>query len=75
MPKLPRPSGKEMVTFLERKDFDVVRIKGSHFVIQKNDLRTTVPVHGNKPLKIGTLRGILRDVEISPDEFASEWNL
>ena len=32
-------------------------------------MRTTVPVHGNRNLKIGTLRSILRDVDISPAEF------
>jgi predicted RNA binding protein YcfA (HicA-like mRNA interferase family) len=30
---------------------------------------TTVPVHGNRNLKIGTLRSILRDIEISAAEF------
>jgi hypothetical protein len=28
-----------------------------------------VPVHGNSNLKIGTLRSILRDIEISAAEF------
>jgi len=35
--------------------------------------RTTVPVHGNQTLKVGTLRSILRDVEISPAEFERLW--
>ena len=61
MPKLPRPSGKDMLAFLEKRGFGVVRTRGSHFVIQKDELRTTIPIHGNEPLKIGTLRGILRD--------------
>jgi predicted RNA binding protein YcfA (HicA-like mRNA interferase family) len=75
VPKLPRPSGKEMVAFLERRGFDVVRIRGSHFVLQKDYLKTTVPVHRNDPLRIGALRGILRDVEMSPDEFSLEWGI
>jgi len=31
----------------------------------RGDHRTSVPVHGNRTLKIGTLRGILRDIEMS----------
>jgi hypothetical protein len=38
------------------------------------NLRTSVPVHGTEPLKIGTLRSILRDAEISPEEFGLLWN-
>ena len=31
--------------------------------------RTVIPVHANKTMKIGTLRSVLRDIEISPAEF------
>jgi predicted RNA binding protein YcfA (HicA-like mRNA interferase family) len=57
-----------MVAFLESRGFSVVRIRGSHHVLEKEALRTVVPVHGNQPLRIGTLRGILRDTDISPAE-------
>lgn len=40
----------------------------------RGDQRTTVPVHGNQTLKIGTLRGILRDIEMSPEQFTELWN-
>lgn len=73
MADLPRPSGREMVRFLERQNFSVVRIRGSHHVLVRGTLHTTVPVHGNETLKIGTLRSILRDVELSPTEFATTW--
>lgn len=74
MPKLPRPSGKEMVQFLERHGFSIVRIRGSHHIIVRDKLRTNVPVHGNRLLKIGTLHGILRDIEMSPAEFERLWS-
>ena len=74
MAKLPRPSGKEMVRFLERQGYRVLRIRGSHHFLERGDRRTSVPVHGNAPLKIGTLRGILRDIDLSPAEFALRWN-
>ena len=74
MARLPRPSGRQMVSFLESQDFTVVRVRGSHHVMARDIKRTTIPVHGNSALKIGTLRAILRDIEMSPDEFERLWN-
>jgi predicted RNA binding protein YcfA (HicA-like mRNA interferase family) len=74
MAKLPRPTGKEMVRFLEKQGFTVVRVRSSHHFMECADQRTSVPVHGNKDLKIGTLRGILRDIGMSPTEFEQLWN-
>lgn len=62
-----------MIEFLSRQGFSVTRARGSHHVMQRDNLWTTVPVHGNQTLKIGTLRKILRDVELSPSEFAELW--
>ena len=42
--------------------------------LDRVDFRTTVPVHGNRTLKIGTLRSILRDINLSPTEFEQLWN-
>jgi predicted RNA binding protein YcfA (HicA-like mRNA interferase family) len=72
--KLPRVTGQEMVGFLQREGFKLLRVRGSHHYLAKGELRTSVPVHGNRPLKIGTLRGILRDVQMSPTEFADRLN-
>ncbi len=74
MARLPRPSGKDMVDFLQRQGFTVVRVRGSHHVVQRGDVYTTVPVHGNRSLKTGTLRKILRDIDLSPTDFAQLWN-
>ncbi|MBA4017041.1 MAG: hypothetical protein C0483_07715 [Pirellula sp.] len=54
---------------LQRQGFVVLRVRGSHHFLEQGDRRTSVPVHGSHPLKIGTLRSILRDVEISPEDF------
>jgi predicted RNA binding protein YcfA (HicA-like mRNA interferase family) len=40
----------------------------------RDTTRTSIPVHGNRALKIGTLRGILRDIDMSPDEFERLWD-
>ncbi len=74
MSKVPRVTGKEMIHFLVRQGFAIRRIVGSHHVLRRGDLQTVVPVHGNHNLKIGTLRGILRDIDMSPEDFERLWN-
>ena len=74
MAKLPRPTGKEMVRFLEQQGFTVVRVRGSHYFLEQADRRTSVPVHGHRALKMGTLRSILRDIGMSPAEFQGLWS-
>ena len=74
MARLPRPSGKEMVRFLTRRGFKLIRISGSHHFLDDGVHRTSVPVHADRPLKIGTLRGILRDIDMGPAEFEKAWH-
>jgi predicted RNA binding protein YcfA (HicA-like mRNA interferase family) len=59
-----------MVRFLELQGFEVVRIRGSYYVMARQGVRTSVPAHGSQTLKIGTLRGILRDIDLSALAFA-----
>ncbi len=75
MAKLRRVSGKDMLSFLERQGFSIVRVRGSHHVVRRGDQFTNVPVHGNRSLKIGTLRKILRDIDMAPTEFEQLWNV
>jgi predicted RNA binding protein YcfA (HicA-like mRNA interferase family) len=63
-----------MVRFLEKQGFTVIRVQGSHHVMERGSQHTSVPVHGNQTLKIGTLRGILRDIDLSPEDFSRLWN-
>ena len=69
MAKLPRVTGKMMLALLKKQGFTVVRVRGSHHVLQQGDMRTTIPVHSDRDLKTGTLRKILRDIDLSPREF------
>jgi len=73
MVKLPRVTGRAMVRFLQSEGFQLLRVRGSHHYLTKEQLRTSVPVHGNRELKIGTLRGILRDIQLSPSEFSARY--
>jgi predicted RNA binding protein YcfA (HicA-like mRNA interferase family) len=65
MPRLRRFSGKEVLKILSGFGFETVRVRGSHHQL-KSRLGTgpiiTVPVHGNDPLSIGTLKSIYRQV-------------
>ena len=63
-----------MLRFLEKRGFRIIRIRGSHHFLESGEQRTSVPVHGNRPLKIGTLRSILRDIGMSPTEFEQSWH-
>jgi predicted RNA binding protein YcfA (HicA-like mRNA interferase family) len=71
MPKLKRVSGEQAIRALEKLGFVQVRQRGSHVVLKKEDAAGTagcvVPLH--QELAIGTLRGILRQANITPDEF------
>jgi len=70
--RLPTASGRDIVRALERAGFLVDRVVGSHHVmVHPQDSRRTVsvPVHGNRELKRGTLRSIIRQAGFSVEEF------
>ncbi len=62
-------SGKELCKLLEQNGWKLKTIKGSHHVYMKETKRAriSVPVHGNKSLKIGLLKALLKIAEISLD--------
>jgi predicted RNA binding protein YcfA (HicA-like mRNA interferase family) len=70
-PKLPVVSGRQVIRILERIGYQIVRQKGSHIRLRdENDpehLPITVPDH--RTLKPGLLRQILRDANLTVDEF------
>ncbi|MCC5808705.1 MAG: type II toxin-antitoxin system HicA family toxin [Opitutales bacterium] len=55
---------------MERKGWSLSRIKGSHHVYLKAEHREriVIPIHGNKPLKIGLLKAQMKIADISEDE-------
>lgn len=70
MSRLPRLTGNEVVRALQKADFEVVRQRGSHVYMRHADGRATVvPVHKGEDLGHGILSKILRDVELSRQEF------
>lgn len=71
MPRLSPIRGIQLVRILEKKGFRNVRQKGSHLRLEHPDGRkTSVPIHTGESVGKGLLRKILRDVNLSPEEFA-----
>jgi len=69
--KLPRISGKRTVDTLLRAGFKVHRIKGSHYILKHPETRRRVTVpYQRQELALKTLHSILRQAEISPQEFS-----
>ncbi len=70
MVKLPILKAEELVQVLEKAGFVVVRQKGSHMRMKHLDGRVvTVPMHRGKDVGRGLLRKVLRDAELTRDEF------
>lgn len=55
-------SGKEFARLLERHGWSLLRTHGSHHIYGKrgNVVRLSVPIHGNKALKTGLLKHLLK---------------
>ncbi|RPI14960.1 MAG: type II toxin-antitoxin system HicA family toxin [Ignavibacteriae bacterium] len=70
MTKLPNVSGKDLIVILKKIGFEIIRIKGSHHLLKHSDGRTTVvPVHSNESIGVGLLNKILKDCELTKEEF------
>ncbi|HEX5257164.1 MAG TPA: type II toxin-antitoxin system HicA family toxin [Sphingomicrobium sp.] len=67
MPKLPRLSGAEVIRALERLGFAQVRQRGSHVILRRESVGCVVPLH--RQLKTGTLFGIIRQAQVTQEEF------
>jgi predicted RNA binding protein YcfA (HicA-like mRNA interferase family) len=66
---LKRLSGKAMCNVLEAKGWVLDRVSGSHHVYRHGDGRTVpVPVHGNRTMKRGTQRSLMRLAGLEPHD-------
>ena len=63
-------SGKQFIRILEQKGWTLLRINGSHHIYCKTgfNVRLSVPVHGDKPLKIGLLKHLLKSAGLSESD-------
>jgi len=63
-------SGKDLARLPEKRGWVLRRVHGSHHIYMKSDseVRLSVPIHANRPLKIGLLRHLLNVAGISEQE-------
>jgi predicted RNA binding protein YcfA (HicA-like mRNA interferase family) len=75
MSRLPIIDFKRMDMLLRQLGFRVVRQHGSHVFYAHPDGRTTtVPNHPGRDLARPLIREILREIQLSPEEYEEELN-
>lgn len=70
MPRLPSVKPRELVKSLQKLGFYEHRQRGtSHLVMAHPDgRRAIIAIHSGQDIPKGTLYGILKDIEVSPEE-------
>ena len=69
MSKLPRLSGRDCVKALAKTGFYQKRQHGSHIILRRDNPFAQLIVPDHKELDRGTLRAILRQANLSVEEF------
>ena len=68
--KLPRVSASDAIRALEKAGFFLARQSGSHRIYKNAEgRRVTVPYHSGKELHPKILKSILRDADMTVEEF------
>ena len=69
MSRLPQVSGSDVIRALQKAGFVTRRQHGSHIILRRDEpfAQTVVPNH--RQIDRGTLRAILRQTDLSVDEF------
>jgi predicted RNA binding protein YcfA (HicA-like mRNA interferase family) len=74
--RFPVVNSKQLLTALLRAGFFIDRIKASHYYLkhrQYQELRVSLPYH-NKDLRRGTIKNVLLQANLTPDELAELLN-
>jgi predicted RNA binding protein YcfA (HicA-like mRNA interferase family) len=70
MTNWPALKSKEISRALKKAGFEITRQKGSHVRFEHADGRaTTLPVHADQDIGRGLFKKILRDIEMSIEDF------
>jgi len=69
--RLPVLTAKRIITILERLGFQHRPLTATSHrrYVHPDGRRTTVPLHPGRDIGRGLLRKILKDIDITPDEF------
>lgn len=71
MSRLPRLSGRDCVKALTKAGFYQKRQHGSHIILRRDSPFAQLVVPDHQELDRGTLRAILRQANLSVDEFTA----
>ncbi len=70
MSNLPSFDGRKIIKILRKFGFEILRTKRSHHFMKHSDGRSTVvPVQGKETISVGLFHKILKDCEITVEEF------
>jgi predicted RNA binding protein YcfA (HicA-like mRNA interferase family) len=63
-------SGKDFAKLVEKHGWTLLRIHGSHHIYGKlgSQVKLSIPVHKNQPLKIGLQRHLMKLAEIQEED-------
>ena len=63
-------SGRDLARLLQQRGWTLARVHGSHhiFTMSGRRERIVVPVHGNRPLKIGLLRSLMKIADLREED-------
>jgi len=67
MPKLPHVSGAEALRAFQNLGCEKMRQRGRQVAVRRGSKGCVIPMHSE--LKIGTLSGLLRQADVSAEEF------
>ncbi len=69
MARLPSVSGQQAVAAFQRIGFEIRRQRGSHIILVRTGTPVTLSVPEHRELKRGTLRALIRQANLTVDEF------
>ena len=61
-------SGKKLAKILERNDWTLVDINGSHFKYWKENKIIILPILANRDMRIGTLKSIMKQANLTEED-------
>jgi predicted RNA binding protein YcfA (HicA-like mRNA interferase family) len=63
-------SGRELARLVQARGWKLARIHGSHhvFTMEGRRERLVIPIHGNRPLKTGLLRALMKIADLEESD-------
>ena len=71
MAGLPTLTGRDVVRIFGKDGWQVARQRGSHVILVKEGLMTTLSVPDHREVAKGTLRSLIRSSGLSVDQFVT----